>query len=137
MFDRFTVWRWRNSAMMIASPTAASAAATVITKKTNTWPATPYTCANATKVRFTALSMSSTHMKMMMAFRRVSTPITPIVNRTALKNSDSVSTGTLLPFAQHDGADHGGEQQHARDLERQQVFIEQGPRQWRDRTGPG
>src|SRR6185369_12261419 len=34
MFARLTVWRWRNSAMMIASPTADSAAATVMTKKT-------------------------------------------------------------------------------------------------------
>ena len=41
MFWRFTVRRWRKSAMMIASPTAASAAATVITKNTNTWPAEP------------------------------------------------------------------------------------------------
>ena len=72
--------------MMIASPTAASAAATVMTKNTNTCPATPYTCANATNVRFTALSISSTHMKMMIALRRVSTPTTPIVNSTAEKN---------------------------------------------------
>ena len=47
MFWRFTVCRCRNSAMMIASPTAASAAATVITRNTNTWPPTPYACANA------------------------------------------------------------------------------------------
>ena len=35
-------------------------------------------------------------MKMMIAFRRVSTPTTPIVNRTALKKSASASIGT--PF---------------------------------------
>ncbi len=33
--------RCRKTAIMIASPTAASAAATAITKKTNTWPCTP------------------------------------------------------------------------------------------------
>src|SRR3954467_7189486 len=121
--------------MMIARPTAASAAATVITKKTNTCPAAPYTCANATNVRLTALSMSSTHMKMMIAFRRVSTPMTPMVNSTALKNSDSASIATLLALAQHDGTHHGGEQQHARHLEGQQILMEQRTGDRRDGTG--
>src|SRR4051812_45695501 len=117
--------------MMMARPTAASAAATVMTKKTKTCPATPYVCANATKVRFTALSISSTHMKMMIAFRRVSTPTTPIVNRTAEKNSDSASIG--FPASREgDGSYDGGEQQHARDLEREQVFVEQRPGDRRD-----
>src|SRR3954451_9566666 len=120
--------------MMIAKPTAASAAATVMTKNTNTCPATPYTCANATNVRFTALSISSTHMNTMMAFRRVSTPTTPIMNRTALKNSDSASMGTLPALAQHDGADHRREEQHARDLERQQVLVEHRRGDRRDRA---
>src|SRR3954471_10521058 len=110
--------------MMMARPTAASAAATVITKKTNTWPATPYVCAKATKVRFTALSISSTHMKMMIALRRGSTPTTPMVNSTALKNSDSASTIGLLALAQHHRADDRGEQEHARHLEGQQVLVE-------------
>src|SRR5215210_5674378 len=103
--------------MMIASPTAASAAATVMTNTTNTWPAIPYTRERATKVRFTALSISSTHMKMMIAFRRVSTPTTPMVNSTALKNSDSAIMGTSSALAQQHGAHHGCEQQHAGDLE--------------------
>src|SRR2546429_7111474 len=59
---------------MIARPTAASAAATAITKNTKIWPATPSDWASATNVRFTALSISSTHMKMTMALRRSSTP---------------------------------------------------------------
>src|SRR6478609_5845417 len=120
--------------MMIASPTAASAAATVMTKNTNTCPAAPYTCAKATKERFTALSMSSTHMKMMIALRRVSTPTTPIVNSTALKKSDSASIGFLPASAEHDGANHRREQQHARHLERQQILIEQRPGDRRDRA---
>ena len=41
MFLRFTDWPWRKMAMMIASPTAASAAATVITNTTKTWPVVP------------------------------------------------------------------------------------------------
>src|SRR5918997_1179221 len=76
------------------------------------------------KVRLTALSMSSTHMKMMIALRRVSTPTTPIVNRTAEKNSASASN--VPPrLAENDRADEGDEQEHARDLERQQVLVEQ------------
>src|ERR1051325_3310932 len=128
MFWRFTVCRCRKSAMMIARPTAASAAATVITKKTKTCPATPYTCANATKLRFTALSISSTHMKMMIAFRRVSTPTTPITNSTAEKKSDSASIGFLLASAcQGDGTHDGGEQQDAGEFEGEQILVEERP----------
>src|SRR3954467_4726427 len=108
--------------MMMASPTAASAAATVMTKKTNTCPATPYTCANATNARFTALSISSTHMKMMIALRRVRTPTTPITNNTAEKKSDSASI--LPPAAKDHGAHDGREQENARELEGQQVLGE-------------
>src|SRR4051812_40363095 len=111
--------------MMMARPTAASAAATVMTKKTKTCPATPYVCANATKDRLTALSISSTHMKMMIAFRRVSTPTIPIVNSTAEKNSDSASIGGLSATGKRDGADDGGEEQHARDFEREEILAEQ------------
>src|SRR3954466_11302998 len=125
MFSRLTVCRCRKIAMMIARPTAASAAATVMTKITNTWPAMPYTLLNATNVRFTALSMSSTHMKMMIALRRVSTPTTPIVNRIAEKNSDSASIDRVPAARQRDRSYDGGEQQHARDLEGEEVFVEQ------------
>src|SRR4051812_32901086 len=114
---------------MMARPTAASAAATVMTKNTNTWPATPYVWANATKERFTALSISSTHMKMMIAFRRVSTPTTPIANSTAEKKSDSASIG--LPSAgQRHRADDGGEQQDAGDFKGQQILVEERTGDW-------
>src|ERR1700750_2899871 len=114
--------------MMIARPTAASAAATVITKKTNTCPATPYACANATKLRFTALSISSTHMNTMMALRRISTPNTPIANSTAEKNSASASI--LSPrfaalFAEHHRTDHRGQQQDARHFEREEILVKE------------
>ena len=42
MFWRSTDCRCRKMARMIASPTAASAAATVMTKKTMIWPLAPY-----------------------------------------------------------------------------------------------
>src|SRR5579884_3048556 len=111
--------------MMIARPTAASAAATVITKNTNTWPATPYACAKATNVRLTALSISSTHMNTMIALRRINTPNTPITNSTAEKNNASASILFSALLAKDHGADHRGEQEHARHLERQQILVEQ------------
>src|SRR6185312_13083143 len=118
--------------MMIASPTAASAAATVITKKTNTCPPTPYCCANATKVRLTAFSISSTHMNTMIALRRISTPNTPITNRTAEKNSASASILFSTLLAKQHRADHRRQQQHAGDLEGEQILVEQRARDGRD-----
>src|SRR4051794_26694086 len=111
--------------MMIARPTAASAAATVMTKNTNTWPATSYACANATKVRLTALSISSTHMNTMMALRRISTPKRPITNSTAEKNRASASIVLSALLSENDRAHHGGEQQHTRHLEGEEILIEQ------------
>src|SRR5205823_2024618 len=81
MFCKSTVWRCRYTARMIASPTAASAAATAMTKNTKIWPATPSCCAKATNARLAAFSISSTHMKMTIALRRSSTPSTPTANR--------------------------------------------------------
>src|SRR5439155_315349 len=76
----FVVSRFRNMERMIASPTAASAAATVITKKTITCPSIePVLRASATKLRLTAFSMSSIAMKMTITLRRMSTPSNVIV----------------------------------------------------------
>src|SRR5690348_6477458 len=120
--------------MMMARPTAASAAATVMTKNTNTCPAAPYACANATKVRFTALSISSTHMNTMIALRRISTPKTPIVNSTAEKKSASASIVLSALFAEEHRAHDRREQEHARHLERQEILIEQWSGHRRDRA---
>src|SRR6476620_10202382 len=111
--------------MMIASPTAASAAATVITMNTNTCPPMPYWCAKAMKVRFTALSISSTHMNTMIALRRINTPNRPITKSTAEKKSASASIFFPTLFAKHDSADDRREQQDARDLEGEEVFVEE------------
>src|SRR6478672_3609884 len=133
MFSRLTVCLCRKIAMMIASPTAASAAATVMTKTTNTCPAIPYTLLSATNVRFTAFSMSSTHMKMMIALRRVSTPIAPIVNSTADNASDSASID-LPPASDDDRPDDGHEQEDARQLEGEQIIREEWLRDTTDRA---
>src|SRR6266487_1405355 len=110
---------------MMASPTAASAAATAITKKTNTCPPTPRRCARATNVRFTALSISSTHMKITIALRRSSTPATPSVNRTAEIARAGPRSTLEFSFRQHHRADNRGEEEQAGDFERNQIGVEQ------------
>src|SRR6266508_4227451 len=117
---------------MIARPTAASAAATAITKKTNTCPPTPRRCARATKVRFTALSISSTHMKITIALRRSSTPATPSVNSTAEMTRAGSSSTLQFPLRQHYRADDRGEEEQAGDLEGDQIRVEQGAGDRRD-----
>src|SRR5579885_178197 len=90
-FSRFTwstfrVSRVRNTAMMMASPTAASAAATTMTKNTNTCPLRWCHCAaKATNDRFTPFSISSIDMKMVMMLRLIRNPITPQENRIPLR----------------------------------------------------
>jgi hypothetical protein len=50
-----------------------------MTKNTNIWPAeSPRYAEKATNVRFTALSIISMHMNIIMAFLRVITPAAPI-----------------------------------------------------------
>ena len=70
--------------MRIASPTAASHAATVMTKMPNTWPVMSARWREKpTKVTFTALSINSMDKRMMMALRRIRTPAAPMRNKTA------------------------------------------------------
>ncbi len=80
---------------MIARPTLTSAAATIMIKNTNicaslanvgdAFAAALAACMleNATIKRFTAFSISSTHMKTMIAFLRISTPAIPMVNNVS------------------------------------------------------
>src|SRR6187399_2124316 len=77
--------------------------------------------------------MSSTHMKMMIALRRVSTPMAPMVNSTADSASDSASI-SLSPAPNDDRAHYGDEQENARQFEREQVLIEQRLRDAADRA---
>ncbi|KAG1647606.1 hypothetical protein GQR58_030464 [Nymphon striatum] len=68
--------RRRVMATMIARPTTTSAAATTSTKNTEISPPMSLrSLPKVTNVRFTALSMSSTHMNMMSGFRRTSKPV--------------------------------------------------------------
>src|SRR5215218_8777113 len=91
--------------------------------------------------------MSSTHMKMMIALRRVSTPKTPMVKSTAEMNRATSTTGgslrlgraldpaghrrrvvdaVLPPLADDDGAADGDEEQDARQLEGEELLAEEG-----------
>ena len=73
-----------NNAIIIASPMAASAAATVIMKNTKIWPFKfPRNDENATNTRLTELSISSMHIKTIIALRRMRTPMTPMINRSS------------------------------------------------------
>ena len=72
---------------IIAKPTATSAAATTIIKNTNIWAdASTYIFEKATNNKFTAFSISSMHMKMIMALRRIKVPMIPMQNKAMLKN---------------------------------------------------
>ncbi len=60
------------------------AAATAMTKKTTIWPVNWPNCnARAISDRLTALSIISTHMKMISALRRTSTPSAPMTKMMA------------------------------------------------------
>src|SRR5437762_2812952 len=76
--------RWRKRPMTIAKPTAASAAATVMTKNVMICPSTvPCERPNATNVRFTAFSMISIDSRIVMRLRRRKTPAAPIAKSSA------------------------------------------------------
>src|SRR6185437_4537978 len=77
--------------------------------------------------------MSSTHMNMMIAFRRVKTPMTPITNSIAERPSDSASTRRLLASENH-GAGDRDEQQDTGQLECERVVAIQRPRDSPDRA---
>jgi hypothetical protein len=82
--------------MIIANPTAASAAATVITKKTRTCPSNePSSRDKATNAKLTAFNISSMDMNMISMFRLTKTPKTPMVKRTAL-NIRYEDNGTIF-----------------------------------------
>ena len=79
-----------------ANPTLTSAAATTMIKNTKICASIPacglvapsaWNCIfeKATSNRFTEFNISSTHMKIIMAFRRVSTPATPMQNNATDK----------------------------------------------------
>src|SRR5207244_6349860 len=126
----FVSSRFRNSPMSIARPTAASPAATVITKKPRTCPSIdPRLRASATKVKLTAFSISSIAIKMTMTLRRMSTPTAPIAKSAALSPRyqvrGAVGGTSRPPLGQPDRPDDGDEQQDRGQLEGQQIGREQ------------
>jgi uncharacterized protein YceH (UPF0502 family) len=73
-------------AIIIASPIAASAAATVIMKNTNICPfRLPKKDEKVTNTKFTELSISSMHIKTTIAFLLIRTPTTPVENNRSAK----------------------------------------------------
>src|SRR5512145_2282350 len=124
----------RYRAISRARPTAASAAATVTTMKAKTPPAaSPRYEPADTNATFTPFSISSTLIRMMSTFLRATTPTTPMQNRIAERSryaDDSIIPSPALSYLllrQGDRPDHGGEEQHRGDLEREQVVGEQRP----------
>src|SRR5205807_3442446 len=94
--------RLRKMAMIIPKPTAASAAATVMTMKTNNCPVTSRKkLEKATNVRFTAFSINSMHMNIEMTLRLIITPTTPMVNSTAERARYHESCGTIKARSQN------------------------------------
>src|SRR5256886_15390152 len=124
MFCRLTDCLCRKTARMMASPTAASAAATAMTKKTNTCPSTPSCWANATNVRLTAFNISSTHMKITIALRRNRTPATPSVKSTA-ETARAGGSSILQPArCRVDGSEDRGRLQKSGELGPREVTDE-------------
>ena len=87
--SRFSLFLYND--ITIAKPTAASAAATVITKKTNICPLSePRKLENETSERLIALSISSMHINITIAFLLTSTPATPILKSSALNTKNQL-----------------------------------------------
>src|SRR5258705_5537239 len=63
-------------------------------------------------------------MKMIMAFRWMRTPTTPMMKSAAVSASDSASTG-CPPSSQNYRSRNGYEEQHTRQLEGKQIVLEQ------------
>jgi hypothetical protein len=75
------------SDITIANPITASDAATVITKNTNIWPLIfPKNEEKETRDKLIAFNISSIHIKIIIAFRLINTPVTPIENKIPLIN---------------------------------------------------
>src|SRR5579872_6724502 len=123
-------------AIIMASATAASAAATVMMKMANTWPVrrTPVVGwfrkaeAYATSVMLTALSMISMLMRIETALRLLSAPKRPMQKTTApsTRKLSSVTMRLLLSAPNHNGADNGDEQDHGGDFKREHVAVGEG-----------
>src|ERR1039457_3588069 len=126
----FRVPRFLNTVKIIARPTAASAAATTITKKLKMC---PFTCFNwyekVMKLRFTALSINSMDINTVITLRRSTKPEIPSANSTALRiRYQEIGTPVILLqllSRKHDGAQDGYQDQHRHYLEGKQELSKE------------
>src|SRR5690348_12222642 len=89
---------WKMSTR-IARPTTASAAATVMDIRANSWPSMFCSCReNVTSARLAALSISSMQMRMTRGLRRTSTPTAPSTNRIALSSRNHDASSCCPPM---------------------------------------
>src|SRR5665213_2892620 len=126
------VSRFLKNEIMMPSPTAASAAASVMIKIANTCPsAEPTSREKATRLMFTAFNINSMDIRMMITFRRVTTPMMPIVKSIMPRNKYWLIGIIAIPASSnfllcHDNrADHGHQQQNRCDFKRKHIFGEQ------------
>src|SRR5207302_2704167 len=88
----FNRYNW----MMIANPTAASPAATVMMKIVKIWPSSEAKrCENATRLMLTAFIISSTAISTVIMLRRMITPTNPMANRVP----DNIRYAAVLGIA--------------------------------------
>ena len=124
--------------MMIASPTAASAAATVITKKTNTCPADAVRLRERDEAQVHRVEHqldAHEHDDRVAADQHAEHADREQHRARRTAPQPACCPPLLALLAEHHRADDRGEQQDARHLERQQIFVEQRRRDRRDRAG--
>src|SRR5690606_39342685 len=106
------------SETMMARPTTTSAAATTMMKNTATWPLMSLSARPAaTRVRFTALSISSMHMNMTSALRRMRRPSAPTRNRAAA-SAIYQPGATISSFS-----DSGRSEEHTSELQSRENLV--------------
>src|SRR3954452_11850690 len=119
----------RTSRSTIGIASAISTVATTKTRNTRTAPTVvPVCCANVTRLRLTPFSISSMHISITRTLRRTITPTRPSENRAMATPIRSwvLSTASLPADAEHgERRDHGGDQEHRRELEEQPVLVQE------------
>src|SRR5580704_7140004 len=114
----------------MASPTPTSAAATAITNRAKTCPATVLLKApKAIRLMLTAFRISSTDMRTSTLFLRARAPYTPVQNKKAARIRNSLSCmrrSSLVPPGDHDGADQRRQEEDGGHFEGDDEVVEDG-----------
>src|SRR5207237_1134696 len=114
---------------MMAMPTSTSAAATAITRKANTTPSSELrNRLSAANARFTALSISSMHMKTTSGLCRTRKPTAPMVKSAPLNSRKRYAAGISAnpSHRQVHGADGGDQQEDGGHLDREEKLRVEG-----------